>query len=108
MILHTGLYVGCASAMLVKQSKPNKLHPFIIRLVPSAPGFTFKVGALSRIPSPLSTVTLSWVSLSSQMEDSKFMNMFSTHVETEEAQMREMWADCMPGLSISAFRTGLS
>lgn len=108
MILCPDLYVGCANAILVKQSKPNKLHPFIIRLVPSTPGFTFKVGALTRIPSPLSTVTLSWVSLFSQMENSEFMNMFSTHVETEEAQAGEMWADCVPGLSVSAFRTGLS
>lgn len=80
MILYPGLYVGCANAILVK-TKQNKLHPFIIRLVPSTPGFEFEVGALSWILSPLSTVTLLWASLLSQMENSEFMNMFSTHVE---------------------------
>lgn len=35
------------------------------------------------------------------------MDVFS-EVEIKEAQIREMWADCLPGLNVGSFRTGLS
>lgn len=42
------------------------------------------------------------------MENFEVLNMFSTQVEIKDAQIKETWADSVPGLSLSSFRKALS